>query len=192
MGGDSRRGDGRSWGRGGWIWHWIHHHVCWKGCEVVNARTCYWLIPPGHIAMMARLTLVDNVALCMEAPTGNPRLPRLLLSSLSHTHRSMADPITSWYCYRYAGTSQAFHFLFLNTVLFNFSLKWKKAIFLSSFFFCNKCSPHIHFYFQCQHTHSLTQSTHKLTGIVPLKMNPLLSFTHPRIIPNQWLFYWRT
>lgn len=66
-----------------------------------------------------------------------------------------------------------------------FFSEMKKGHFLKLLFFCNKCSPHIHFHFQCQHTHSLTQSTHKLTGIVPLKMNPLLSFTHPRIIPNQ-------
>ncbi len=82
MGGDSRRGEGRSWG---WLWHWLHHLMCWKGCVVVNARTCCWLMPPGYIAEMARLTLVGNAGLTMEAPTGNPRLPRLLYSSLSHT-----------------------------------------------------------------------------------------------------------
>lgn len=162
-GGDSRRGEGRSWDRGGWLWHWLHHHVCWKGCVVVNARTCYWLMPPGHITEMAWLTLVGNAALSMEAPTGNPRLPRLLSSTLSHTHRSMADPITSSYCYHYAGTSPAFHFLFLNTVVSRFSLEWKKAIFLSSFF-CYKCTPHIHLHLQCQHTHVLTQTTHDLQG----------------------------
>jgi len=75
MGGDSRRGEGRSWGRGGWLWHWLHHLVCWKGCVVVNARTCCWLMPPGHIAEMAWLTLVGNAVLTMEAPTGNPHLP---------------------------------------------------------------------------------------------------------------------
>lgn len=86
MGGDSRRGEGKSWGREGWLWHWLHHLVCWKGYVVVNARTCCWLMPPGHIAEMARLTLVGNAALTMEAPTGNPHLPPPALVLLfSHT-----------------------------------------------------------------------------------------------------------
>lgn len=142
VGGDSRRGEGRSWGRGGWLWHWLHHLMCWKGSVVVTARTCCWLMPPGHIAEMAQMTLVGNVALTMEAPTGNPRLSRLLSSSLSHTHRSMADPITSWYCYRYAGTSQAFHFLFLNAVISKFLSGKKSGNFLKLLFDGN--APHTH------------------------------------------------
>lgn len=61
-----------------------------------------------------------------------PTFPRPLSSSLSHTQRSMADPITSWYCHHYAGTSQAFHFLFLNTVKSKFLSGMKKTIFTSS------------------------------------------------------------
>lgn len=95
MGGDSRRGEGKSLGKGGWLWHWLHHLVCWKGYVVVNARTCCWLMPPGHIAEMARLTLVGNAALTMEAPTGNPRP----LSSSLFSHR---DP---WQIWSPAGTA---------------------------------------------------------------------------------------
>lgn len=50
-------------------------HWCWKCQDTM-------LVPPGHIAEMARLTLVGNVALTMEAPTGNP-LP--LRFSVIHT-----------------------------------------------------------------------------------------------------------
>lgn len=99
-------------------------------CGVASARTRCWLMPPGHIAKMAWLTLVGNVALAMEAPTGNPRFPpRPLRFAVIHTLWSTADPITSWYCYRYARTSQAFRFLFLNALKSEFSSAIRRRLF---------------------------------------------------------------
>lgn len=141
-------GWGQIMGRGGWLWHWLHHLVCWKECAVVNAKTCCWLMPPGHIAEMARMTLVGNAALTMEAPTGNPRLPCLFSSSLSHTQihgRSEYQLVLLSLRWDLQGIPlPIFKCSYIQIPLWN-----EKAIFSSSLLI--EMHPHTHFHLQCQH-----------------------------------------
>lgn len=125
-------------------------------------------MPPGHIAEMARPTLVGNVALTMKAPTGNPRFPpRPLRFSVIHTLWSTADPIASWYCYRHARTSQAFRFLFLNAVKSKFFSA--EGLFSKDYFSCLIVMPT---HLKISNTDTLTQHTWN-TNFNLFTQNPL-------------------